>query len=61
MFTGRDNKLCVAKTVFLVVTAVCLYKIITTAAPDYAGMAAFISPFGVVYFGRSWTKANTNE
>ena len=57
----KNNKLCAAKTAYMLSLAVCLVKIIITDGPDYAGMAVFLGALGGVYFGRSYTKAGIKD
>lgn len=54
----KDGKLCAAKTAFWITLISCLVKIFIQDAPDYAGLAMFLSPVAAVYFGRSKTKAD---
>ena len=57
----KDGKLCAAKVAFWITLLSCLTKIFMQEAPDYAGLAMFLSPVAAVYFGRSDTKAKANK
>ena len=51
------GKICAAKVAFWITLISCLTKIFMQDAPDYAGLAMFLSPVAALYFGRSQTKA----
>ncbi len=53
----KDGKLCAAKMAFWITLISCLVKIFMQDAPDYSGLALFLTPVSAVYFGRSHTKA----
>jgi len=52
-----DGKICAAKIAFWITLLSCLAKIFMQDAPDYGGLAVFLSPVAALYFGRSHTKA----
>jgi len=56
----KDGKVCAAKMAFWITLISCLVKIFMQEAPDYAGLAMFLSPVAALYFGRSHTKANSD-
>lgn len=69
MFKGQNDKVCMAKTAFMYSLGVCLVKILLSGITvgdiefeqvDLVGLAAFLTPIGAVYWGRSETKAKTN-
>lgn len=71
LFTGQDGALCGAKTAFMSTLIVfMLHNLayflasfwgVEVPAPDYAGQAAFLTPLGAVYFGRSHTKSKEKK
>lgn len=61
----NDGKPCAAKTFFTLTVATCLGKILVSSyngvSIDYQGMAVLIGAVGAIYYGRSKTKAETND
>lgn len=57
LIQDKEGKLCAAKAAFWITLISCLVKIFMQDAPDYAGLAMFLSPVAALYFGRSHTKA----
>lgn len=61
LYQDKDGNNCAAKLAFTLTVATCLGKILiasyTKDAIDYAGMSTLIGAVGVIYFGRSHTKA----
>jgi hypothetical protein len=57
LICDKDGKICAAKVAFWLTLFSCLGKIFIQDAPDYSGLAMFLSPVAALYFGRSHTKA----
>ena len=60
LICDKNGKVCAAKTAFWITLMACLVKIFMQDAPDYTGLAMFLSPVAALYFGRSRTKANSD-
>ena len=60
LIKDSNNKVCAAKIAFWVTLIACLIKIFMQDAPDYSGLAMFLSPVAALYFGRSQTKAKSS-
>lgn len=70
MLKGKDGSVCIAKNAYILTLVVVLAKILLSGASyngaefgeaDLSGMAMILAATAAAYYGRSKTKAETNE